>query len=188
MFRIILVLLIMILLVFGCTDQKSETEDVVQTQLVPGEIRYSVPAEWKSEKPKSQMRKAQYSIPGIDGNADGEMAVFVFPGTGGSAQANIDRWIGQFMQPDGSDSKEKSEIKNITVNNLHVTTMYVTGTYLKSSSQMMMGGPKEELTDYAMLAAIVETSKDPWFFKLVGPQKTVDHWRPEFDKFVNSFK
>jgi hypothetical protein len=188
MLRIILISLIMILLVVGCTEQKADTENVADNKIVPGEINYSVPGDWKSVKPKGQMRKAQYKIPGIEGAADGEMAVFVFPGTGGSVRANVDRWIAQFVQPDGSDSKERSEIKSIVVNDLRVTTMYVTGTYFKSSSQMMMGGPKEELPNYAMLAAIVETSKDPWFFKFVGPQKTVDHWRPEFDKFVNSFK
>jgi len=30
------------------------------------------------------------------------MAVFVFPGGGGGVQANINRWVSQFKQPDGS--------------------------------------------------------------------------------------
>ena len=188
MLRSIVMLFIMTILIIGCTDKKPDTENVEQSGLVPGEISYSIPADWKSEKPISSMRKAQYRIPGVEGVEDAEMAVFVFPGTGGSVKANINRWIGQMKQPDGSDSKEKTEIKNLTINNYPVTIMYVTGTFLKSSSPMMMSGPKEELPDYAMLSAIVETSKDPWFFKMVGPQKTIDHWRPEFDKFVNSFK
>lgn len=188
MLRMMFVSISMLLILLGCTEQKAETENTAENNLVPGEISYSVPAEWKSEQPKSNMRKAQYRIPGAEGAEDAEMAVFVFPGTGGSVQANIDRWISQMKQPDGSDSKGKTDIKNLTVNNLPVTTMYVTGTYLKSSSQMMMGGPKVEMPEYAMLAAIVETSKDPWFFKIVGPQKTVDKWKSEFDKFVSSFK
>jgi len=188
MFRIIIVSVVMFLLVVGCTDQKADTENDGENKFVPGEINYLVPADWKSETPKSKMRKAQYKIPGVEGTENAELAVFVFPGTGGSVQANINRWISQFKQPDGSDSKDKTKLNNITVNNMPVTKMYVTGTYLKSSSQMMMGGPKEELTRYAMLAAIVETSKYPWFFKMTGPQKTIDHWQPEFDKFVNSFK
>jgi len=188
MLRIILVSILMIVLVFGCAEQKSDSHSSSAKQLVPGEISYSVPEDWQSEKPKSSMRKAQYKIPGNAGGGDAEMAVFVFPGTGGSVQANIDRWISQFKQPDGSDSKEKTKLINLTVNNMPVTKMYVTGTYLKSSSQMMMGGPKEEISEYAMLAAIVETGKDPWFFKMTGPQKTIDHWQPDFDKFVNSIK
>jgi hypothetical protein len=188
MYRIILIPVLVILLVVSCTDQKSESDSSISYKVIPGELTYSVPTEWKSEIPKSQMRKAQYRIPGVKGDAEGEMTVFVFPGIGGTVQANINRWLGQFKQPDGSDTKKKSEIKKIEINNLSVTKMYVTGTHLKSSSPMMMSGPKEELPNYAMLAAIVETSKDPWFFKLVGPQITVDHWRPEFNKFVTSFK
>ena len=178
----------MIVLVLGCAEQKSDSENKSEKQLVSGEISYSIPAGWQSEKPKSSMRKAQYRIPGFEGADDAEMNVFVFPGTGGTVQANIDRWISQFKQPDGSDSKEKAKLINITVNNMSVTKMYVTGTYLKSSSPMMMGGSKEELPEYAMLAAIVETKRDPWFFKMTGPQKTIDSWQHEFDKFVNSFK
>ena len=188
MLKVLISFMIFIGLFIGCTEKQSETANVSEKKLTPGEISYTVPADWKSEEPKSKMRKAQYKIPGFDGAADAEMAVFVFPGTGGSVQANIDRWVGQFVQPDGSDSNEKTETNKIRVNNMPVTTVYLTGTYLQSTSPMMMNGPKEEKAEYAMLAAIVETSTDPWFFKLVGPQQTVDHWRPEFDKFIQSFK
>jgi len=188
MIRLISYSAILILLAIGCTEQKTDSTNSNENNTVLGEISFKVPEDWKSEQPKSQMRKAQYRVPGVDGAQDAEMAVFVFPGTGGSVQANIDRWVGQFVQPDGSDSGEKSETKKMIINNLPVTIIYLTGTYLASASPMMMGGPKVEKTGYAMLAAIVETSKDPWFFKMVGPQQTIDHRRPEFDKFVNSFE
>ena len=188
MYKQILLIGTILLTTFACTEKKADAQEETELQSVSGEVKYSVPVEWKSEIPKSKMRKAQYKIPGFEGRADAEMAVFVFPGTGGSVQANIDRWMGQFIQPDGSDTKDKAEITKVKINNFSVTKMYVTGTHLKSKSPMMMSGPKEELSNYAMLAAIVETSKDPWFFKMVGPQKTIDHWRPEFDKFVQTFK
>ncbi len=38
------------------------------------------------------------------------------------------------------------------------------------------------------VAAIVETSTDPWFFKTVGPEATINHWRPAFEKFAGSMK
>ena len=59
---------------------------------------------------------------------------------------------------------------------------------MKSKSTMMMGGPVEELKDYAMLAAIVETANGPWFFKATGPENTIEHWRQTFNEFVQSFK
>jgi len=134
------------------------------------------------------MRKDQYALPGVDGAGDGEMVVFFFPGAGGGVEDNLKRWYGQFKQPDGSATEEHVELKQVTANNLPVTLAYVTGTYLQSTSPMMMGGPVEERPDYSMLAAIVETAEAPWFFKATGPKKTIDHWRPSFDAFVKTFR
>jgi hypothetical protein len=39
-----------------------------------------------------------------------------------------------------------------------------------------------------MVAAVVESSEGPWFFKLVGPEKTIAKWAASFDQFINSFK
>jgi hypothetical protein len=171
----------------GCQskEEKAQPKPLLDRMVASGQLSYKVPDSWKEEKPSSTMRKAQFRLPGIEGADDAEMAVFVFPGGGGGVQANINRWIGQFKQPDGSDSMEKTEIKKLDNNGLKTTVIYVTGTYLKGS---MMGGPTTELKDYAMVAAIVETATDPWFFKTIGPKVTIDHWRSEFEKFTKSFK
>ena len=78
----------------------------------------------------------------------------------------------------------KADIKKIESNGMPVTLVYVTGTYLKGT----MGGPSSELNDYAMIAAIVETSSDPWFFKTIGPEVTINHWRQDFEKFATTFR
>lgn len=180
-------ILIFMFIYQGCQskEEKAQPKPLLDRMVASGQLSYKVPDSWKEEKPSSTMRKAQFRLPGIEGADDAEMAVFVFPGGGGGVQANINRWIGQFKQPDGSDSMEKTEIKKLDNNGLKTTVIYVTGTYLKGS---MMGGPTTELKDYAMVAAIVETATDPWFFKTIGPEVTIDHWRSEFEKFTKSFK
>jgi hypothetical protein len=191
MYRIIKYLIIpfVILLITGLGCQSKESEEqqspTIDRTNMSSELSYQVPESWQEEKPSSSMRKAQYRVPGVDGAEDGEMAVFVFPGSGGGVQANIDRWIGQFTQPDGSNSRDKTEIKKMESDGLQTTLIYLTGNYVQGS---MMGGPTKELKNYAMFAAIVETSTDPWFFKTVGPQATIDHWRAEFEKFIGSIK
>ena len=66
-------------------------------------LRFEAPSTWISETPSSSMRLAQYRLPGLEGDPeDAELAVFYFGGQGGSVQANVDRWIGQFSNPDGS--------------------------------------------------------------------------------------
>ena len=72
------------------------------------------------------------------------------------------------------------ELKKIKIGDI----VYVTGTHLKGT----MGGQSAELPGYAMIAAIVQTSTDPWFFKAVGPQVTIDYWRPAFESFAKTIK
>lgn len=150
-------------------------------------LKYTAPENWESEKPSNQMRKSQYKIPGVDGADDALMTVIVFPGKGGSVEANLNRWYGQFKQPDGSNSAEKADVEKYTNGELRFTTTMLTGTYLMSSS-MMMGGDIKEMKDFAMYAAIVETGKSPWFFKAVGPAKTIEGRKDEIKEFFDSIK
>jgi hypothetical protein len=132
------------------------------------------------------MRKGQFVLPRDEGDsADGELVVFYFgPGQGGSAEANIDRWIGQITQPNGSSSSAKAGTSKKTISGLPVTIVDLGGTY---HALMMPGAASQEpKTGYRMIAAVVETSGGPWFFKLVGPEKTVTRWSASFDQFLNS--
>jgi hypothetical protein len=150
-----------------------------------GPIKAKVPAEWTEQTPSSSMRKAQYAVPKIAGDGeDGELAVFYFgPGQGGSVEANIERWIGQISQPDGSSSKDKAKTNKKEIGGMPVTLVDVSGTY---SAGMMSNAPPRQ--GYRMLAAVAETTEGPWFFKLTGPEKTIAKWSSGFDQFITSFK
>jgi hypothetical protein len=133
------------------------------------------------------MRKAQYLLPKAAGDAaDAELAVFFFPGQGGSVDANIQRWIGQFSQPDGSSSEPKAKTSKKQVAGFSITLLDVSGTY----NAGMMGGAGDTAPrpGYRLLAAVVETGDGPWFFKLAGPEKTVQQWSASFDQFMANIK
>ena len=76
------------------------------------------------------MRVAQYKLPKAEGDSeDGSLVIYYFgQGQGGSTAANIERWINQMKQPDGSDSKDKAKEENLTVNGLKITSVAVSGT------------------------------------------------------------
>ena len=183
-----------LLFIVACQSKQEEQQSNSQTttaapQALPtGEVTYTAPEGWFAHPPSSSMRKAEFRWPGAEGNEDAELAVFFFPGTGGSVQANLDRWYGQFKQADGSATAQRARTEKVDANGLPVTVTYVTGTYLKSQASMMSNGPAEEKPNYAMLAAIVETANGPWFFKATGPEATITHWRPSFDQFVKSLR
>ena len=73
-------------------------------------ISVSVPDGWVIVPP-SGMRLAEYALPGIGNEqnaADASLTVFYFgPNQGGSVEANIERWYGQFSQPDGGSTKAR---------------------------------------------------------------------------------
>ena len=150
-----------------------------------GPIKAKVPVEWTEQSPSSSMRKAQYALPKVAGDGeDGELAVFYFGlGQGGSVEANIERWIGQISQPDGSSSKDKAKTNKKEIGGMPVTLVDVSGTY---SAGMMSNAPPRQ--GYRMLAAVAETPEGPWFFKLTGPEKTIAKWSSSFDQFIGSFR
>ncbi len=147
-------------------------------------LRWTTPANWKAEAQRP-MRLATYTIPPATGDhAGSECGVYYFgPGQGGSVEANMDRWIGQFLQPNGQPSKDAAKLEKKTVHGLKVTTVDVSGAYTG------MGGPNAQpagppKTGYRLLGAIVEGPQGSIFFKFTGPAKTVGENKSAFDKML----
>lgn len=157
-----------------------------QSQNTAGEFRYKVPEGWIAEKPTSDMRLAQYKLPMAAGDTqDALLVVYYFgPGQGGSPQDNIDRWINQIKQPDGTPSQEKAKTTTLTVNGLRVHTVDLLGNY--SGGMSPDSAPLDSKSIYRLRGAVVETPKGSYFVKLTGPEKTVGHWAQAYDDYLNS--
>ena len=152
-----------------------------------GELRYKVPEGWTAEKPASEMRVAQYKLPkAASDSEDALLVVYYFgQGQGGSAQANIDRWINQIQQPDGRPSKERAKTETMTVNGLQVSTVDVAGNYAGGMSPD--SAPANNKAIYRLRAAVIDTPKGSYFVKLTGPEKTVSHWDQAYNDYIKSF-
>jgi hypothetical protein len=158
------------------------------SQNTTGELHFKSPDGWTVEKPSSSMRVAQYKLPKVEGDKeDGSLVLYYFGTTqGGTAQANIDRWISQMQQPDGSPSKEKAKTDSMTVNGLKLSTVDVTGTY---TAEMAPGsGTFHNDDNYRLRAAVVETPKGNYFVKLAGPAKTIARWDQAYNDYLKSFE
>lgn len=148
-------------------------------QAAGAELAWDAPASFESAPNPNAMRKATYKIKRAAGDAeDAELSVMP---AGGSVDANITRWIGQFSEQSGDP--KRSELK---VNDLKVTVVEVKGTFASGMPGMGATTPKP---NQALLGAIAETpSGELWFFKMTGPEKTVTAARADFDKLVNSLR
>jgi hypothetical protein len=142
-------------------------------------VRWTVPANWKSEAQRP-MRLGTYTVaPGA------ECGVYYFgQGQGGGVEANVDRWVGQFQQADGKPSKAAAKIAKRTVHGLPVTTVDVSGAYTGMGGPAAQPGPA--VAGYRLLGAIVEGPQGSIFFKFVGPAKTISQNQAAFDKMIAS--
>jgi hypothetical protein len=145
--------------------------------IADGGFSLRAPAGWQRVQPKSGIVETEFAIPSEGAAADGTPAQpgrMTVMGAGGTVQANIDRWYGQFTQPDGSETKTKATSKKLELAGCKVTLVDIPGTYKDSPGGPFAGGRTVERPDYRMLAAIVETpDRGNYFLKFYGPAKTV---------------
>ncbi|HEX8791295.1 MAG TPA: hypothetical protein VF765_10135 [Polyangiaceae bacterium] len=138
-------------------------------------LEWKAPARWQLVPNTSSMRIATYRVPHSAGDAaDAELSI---TRAGGSADANAQRWIGQFAD-DGTRISKRTTRK---VGLLEVSVVEVQGTYAGG-----MGKDGAPLGGWALLGAIVPAGDTPYFFKLTGPVKSVLAAHGEFDAFIGS--
>jgi len=151
-------------------------------------LKFKAPNGWVEEKASSAMRVAQYKLPkAADDTDDASLVIYFFgQGQGGGAAANIERWINQMKQPDGSDSNAKAKEETGTVNGLKISSVDVAGTY---TAEMAPGsGTFYNNPNYRLRAAVIETPKGSYYLKLVAPEKTIAKWKESVSDFVRSFE
>ena len=158
----------------GGTGEKALSAE--GSTITTASLRFDLPAAWRREQPSSGMRLAQAVLPGSDpGEAGpGELAVFHFgAGKGGGVESNFERWLGQIELAAGS----KPERGDLTVAGFEVSWIDARGTLLPSG---MGSGPATPQPGFRLLGAVVEGEGGPWFFKVTGPEATLESQRGAF--------
>ena len=144
-------------------------------------VRWTAPPGWTSQEQRP-MRAATYAIgPAPGDKAGGECVVYFFgAGQGGSVDANVARWKGQFS------GGAQAVVAKRTVRNLPITTVDVSGDYSG------MGGPTasapKTVPGYRLLGAIVEGPGGNVFIKFTGPAKTIAANQQKFEQLLASFQ
>jgi hypothetical protein len=156
-----------------------------------GGLAFTAPPAWQTRPAASTMRVAEFVVPKLAGDPeDAELIVYYFGSAfgalGGGVDANVERWIGQVQQPDGSASKDKVRRESQTINGLKVTTVDLSGTYV---AEVRPGATERyNKPGFRLRAAVVETAKGPYFIKMTGPAKTMAAADADFKKFLASVR
>jgi hypothetical protein len=146
-------------------------------------LKWTDPAGWASQG-SAPFRVVTYGVPAIPGSGTAECIVYFFgPGQGGSVEANLDRWKGQFSQ---NGKPAEAKVARRTIHGVRVTTVDLTGTYTAIGGQVKEGqGPQPA---YRMLAAMAEGTGGNIFFRFIGPEKTVTAGLAKYEALLASLQ
>jgi hypothetical protein len=189
---------ILLALAAGCASGDTLAPDTVEPEPLPeapvghtaavveqSGLQFTAPEGWEQQEPTNKMRKHQYLLPRAEGDpGDGELVVFHFGGGGGSVEANIERWAGQFEQEDDGSTRERATIREAEVNGMKTTFIDMGGRYKAETSPG--SGERVDRPDYRMLAAVIESDHGAYYVKAIGPRATLERWSDAFESYVNS--
>jgi hypothetical protein len=157
--------------------------------LAEGKILLTAPESWVRKPPRVRFIDHEFAVPASKGDKDdGRVTVM---GAGGTVEANIDRWIAQFSQPDGSETKNLAPEadRKKTIAGVEVQFVDLTGTYKDMPAPFAPNGSATMRKDYRMLAAIIVAPKlGNYFIKFYGPHQTVSDHAAEFRKMIDALQ
>jgi hypothetical protein len=140
-----------------------------------------IPSGWTSRPPSSNMRLAEYSA-GRDGAE--VVAYFFGPGQGGSIEANLARWKGQFSNPAGGPVDEVTARESSGA--FPLTIAEYRGSYARGIGA---GATADKaLPNHMLLAVVADTPKGRIFFQMYGPVRAVEAQRAAYLGFVRALK
>ncbi len=188
MTRAILVITILLLALTACSPPAEinphERRTYNNAGRYNGRVDYKVPNYWHAVAPSVPMRIDEYEIADPKLKQSAVMAVYIFPGNAGGVDSNIARWKAQFK----NDSHLKvGQEEQFNLGDLPITTITISGTYLKPTDLMDPKSPKTEVPNQALTTAIVELRSQVWFFKLIGDAELVRSENKNFNKMIDSF-
>ena len=161
---------------------------VVHAALVCAEsaagLKWDAPAGWKNLGTQP-MRAATYAVaPAAGDTASAECGVYFFgAGQGGSVEANIERWKGQFRTAAGKPAA--ATVATRKIHGLTVTTIDTSGEYSGMGGPIAGGKP---VAGYRLLGAVVEGPGGNIFIKFTGPAKTIAANQQKFEQLLVSFQ
>jgi len=170
----------------GVTSAGGPLEDppIRSSRPAGGALRFAAPNGWVP-KPRRPMTVQVYALPKVEGELeDADLAVSHFPEMKNIPLARqIERWCAQFEQPDGRPGVEVVRQWTLEGGRSPTTIIDICGRYRPGPAMGRRASPRER---YRMLAAEIRTDAGPWYVKLIGPEKTVSHWKEAFLKFVSA--
>jgi hypothetical protein len=149
-----------------------------------GGVKSTTPAGWKEETPSNKMRMAQFKLEKEKGDPeDAELALFVSPG-GGTVEANLERQVKKFELAKDA----KPAVSKIKIGKEEATYQDIAGTYLKRFPPNDPNAKATKMENYRQIYVIFEGKEALYSLTLIGPAKTIEKHKKDFDEWLKNFK
>jgi hypothetical protein len=150
-----------------------------------GGLKSQAPADWKEEQPDDPRYYKQYRLEPIDDDKDpGQVTIaFVNQQNDRAAKILVRRWQEMFLPPEGQTIQQASKLRKLSVHGAEATYLDIRGD--------LKGIPGDDATprqDYRLLGVYLNTPKGPCLIRVLGPNRTVEYYRNEFESWVKGFK
>lgn len=155
-------------------------------------LTFHADARWRREVPHHDTRRLQFRIPSQrQGVEDARLVVWNIEtlrdaGDGLTVQANIHRWMDQFVQDDGSPSGTNVRQTEYRVNDMPVHIVDISGRYVPKAPGP--GDIRLKHAGYRMLGAYINAPHGDYIVKLWGPAPVVADNVDAFKTFVLSVR
>ncbi len=172
----------------AAAEEKTKPKDHLLT-IAGGKLSITASGQWTVKKPAVRIIEHEFAVSAAKGDAAGGRMLMM--SAGGSIEANLARWFGQFSQPDGKRTKDRAKVTKLKIAGYEVRIVDVSGTYNDRRGPF---APAVKRADYRMLAAIVTVGKKPgaranhYFIKFYGPKKTIAANEKAFTEMIKSLK
>lgn len=168
--------LLWLLLASGSGLLEAQSPPPQPTAFRIGSIRFDRPEGWTYSRPTDGVRAAQ-----LEKKSAGTPLVITFtrfpPGSGGTVQANVNRWQAQFLSQDSP-----ADVQTPAGTAAPLTLVQLNGT-MKGG---VPGGPPKESTNVLLLGAILEAPDGLVVVKLSGPKTGVTREEKTFSDLVRA--
>jgi hypothetical protein len=163
-------------------DQYALGEDAQEAFDEPGGVvRFGsltlTPSEgWTRKPPQSSFIAAEFVLPRAAGDdQDGRLTLSL---AGGSIEANVERWKGQFTGGSKNDKQEQFDVAGVKV-----TLVDLSGDF---NDQRGPFAPGVQRKGFRMISAILPVGGQLHFIKGVGPEKTMAAHLEKIKAFIRS--
>jgi len=182
-------------LVAACNKQPPEPERDPASSAAPtaavAPLTWEMPPTWAALPAPKAPKKATYKVPAAGGDKEDAEVNVVFFGTGaeGDPQRRFKEMFGQFDGDVGASATHDT----FEVHGLKVETVDTTGTF-KMDLTPPVGRKKQSPVamvkqGYRLHAAVIKTpDRGNWFFRMTGPDATVQSARSAFRAMLESAK